>query len=306
MSQDKPLDGQVALVAGATRGTGRAFAVELARAGAIVYASGRSSRSKRSEMDRPETIEGTAELIAEAGGVGHAVVCDHLDREQVRDLVARIESEQGRLNVLVNDIWGGDHLTDWEAKLWEHDLDKGLHALRLAIDTHIITNHEALPLLVKNPHGLVVEITDGTWDFPNNEYRGTFFYDLAKITPPRIAFALATELKDFGGMAVSLTPGWIRSEAMLDEFGVTEANWRDGTKKDPEFCMTESPYYVARCLVALASDPKRERWNGKSVASWDLAPEYGVTDIDGTQPSFLRFIRDVREDGAPIDDSKYR
>ncbi|MGH8877162.1 MAG: SDR family oxidoreductase, partial [Stackebrandtia sp.] len=272
---DTPLSGKIALVAGATRGTGRAFAVELARAGATVYATGRSTEAKRSEMDRPETIEGTGALMADAGGTGFAVACDHLDREQVRALVSRIESEQGRLDILVNDIWGGDHLTQWDAKMWEHDLDKGFRMLRLAIDTHIVTSHYAAPLLIRNEGGLVVEVTDGNTEF-NADYRDAFFYDLAKITPMRMALALSTELKDFGGTAVCLSPGWLRSEAMLDHFGVTEDNWRDATRNEPHFCMSETPTYVARCLVALANDADRNQWAGKSVASWDLAPHYGI------------------------------
>ncbi|ADD42701.1 SDR family oxidoreductase [Stackebrandtia nassauensis] len=305
MTQDKPLAGKVALVAGATRGSGRAFAVELARAGAIVYATGRSSDAKRSEMDRPETIEGTAAKIAEAGGTGFGVVCDHLDREQVRDLVARIESEQGRLDILVNDIWGGDHLTKWDAKLWEYDLDNGFRMMRLAIDTHIITSYYALPLLIKNPGGLVFEVTDGNTEF-NAQYRDDFFYDLAKVTPMRMAFALSKELEPHGGTALALSPGWLRSEAMLDHFGVTEETWRDATKNEPHFCMSETPTYVARCLVAVASDPERHRWNGKSVASWDLAPEYGVKDADGSQPVFGPYYRDIQEPGKPADPTGYR
>jgi NAD(P)-dependent dehydrogenase (short-subunit alcohol dehydrogenase family) len=226
----QPLSGKVALVAGATRGAGRAFAVELAAAGAIVYATGRSSEHGRSEMGRPETIEGTATRAAEAGGRALPVVCDHLEPSQVKALVSRIESEQGRLDILFNNIWGGDHLTGWDAKLWEHDLDAGLRILRLAIDTHIITSHAAIPLLIKEPGGLVIEVTDGDAEF-NADYRGTFFYDLAKTTPHRIALALARELADNQATAVSLSPGWIRSEAMLEHFGVTEDNWRDGTAR---------------------------------------------------------------------------
>src|SRR5918999_2093710 len=204
MSVHRPLSGRVALVAGATRGAGRAFAIEFAAAGAIVYATGRSTQNHRSEIGRPETIEGTAARAAEAGGETIPVVCDHLEPSQVRELVSRIESERGRLDILVNNIWGGDHLTAWDAKLWEHDLDAGLHLLRLGIDTHIITSHTAIPLLIRNPGGLVIEVTDGNAEF-NAEYRGTFFYDLAKVTPHRMALALATELGD-RGTAVSLSP----------------------------------------------------------------------------------------------------
>jgi NAD(P)-dependent dehydrogenase (short-subunit alcohol dehydrogenase family) len=295
----------VALVAGATRGAGRAFAIELAAAGAIVYATGRSSRDSRSEMDRPETIEGTAARGAEAGGEVTPVVCDHLEPSQVRELVSRIDAERGRLDILVNNIWGGDHLTAWNAKLWEHDLDAGLRVLRLAIDTHIITSHAAIPLLIRDPGGLVIEVTDGDAEF-NTAYRGTFFYDLAKVTPHRIALALSEELADHQATAVSLTPGWIRSEAMLEHFGVTEANWRDGTAKEPHFCISETPHYVARAAVALAADPDRARFAGRSLASWDLGPLYGITDLDGTQPHMLRYYREIMQAGKPADDAGYR
>jgi NAD(P)-dependent dehydrogenase (short-subunit alcohol dehydrogenase family) len=305
MSDHQPLSGKVAVVAGATRGAGRAFAVELSAAGAIVYATGRSSQSRRSEIDRPETIEGTAARAAEVGGEAVSVVCDHLEPTQVRELVSRIESERGRLDILVNNIWGGDYLTDWDAKLWEHDLDAGLRILRLAIDTHIITSHAAIPLLIRKPGGLVIEVTDGNAEF-NADYRGTFFYDLAKVTPHRMAQALSEELKDFDATALSLSPGWIRSEAMLEHFGITEDDWRDGTEKDPHFCISETPHYVARCAVALAADPDRARFNGQSLASWDLAPIYGVTDLDGTQPHMLRYHREVMEAGKPADDRGYR
>ncbi len=305
MSVHRPLSGKVALVAGATRGAGRAFAMEFAAAGAIVYATGRSNQSRRSEMDRPETIEGTAARAAEVGGEAVPVVCDHLEASHVRELVSRIESERRRLDILVNNIWGGDHLTAWDAKLWEHDLDAGLRALRLGIDTHIITSHAAIPLLIKNPGGLVIEVTDGNAEF-NAEYRGTFFYDLAKVTPHRMALALSRELADYGASAVSLSPGWIRSEAMLEHFGVTENNWRDGTAKDPHFCISETPHYVARGAVALAADPDRARFTGLSLASWDLGPIYGVTDLDGTQPHMLRYHREVIDAGKPADDTGYR
>jgi NAD(P)-dependent dehydrogenase (short-subunit alcohol dehydrogenase family) len=304
MNDHRPLAGRTALVAGATRGAGRAFAIELAPAGAIVYATGRSSRDSRSEIDRPETIQETAARAAEAGGEVVAAVCDHLDPSQVRDVVARIESERGQLDILVNNIWGGDHLTAWDAKLWEHDLDAGLRILRLAIDTHIITSHAAIPLLIRNPGGLLIEVTDGNAEF-NAEYRGTFFYDLAKVTPHRMALALASELGD-RATAVSLTPGWIRSEAMLDHFGVTEETWREGTAKDPHFCISETPHYVARAAVALAADPEKARFTGQSLASWDLGPIYGVTDLDGTQPHMLKYHREVMEAGKPADDTGYR
>jgi NAD(P)-dependent dehydrogenase (short-subunit alcohol dehydrogenase family) len=305
MSSGRPLSGKVALVAGATRGAGRAFAIELAAAGAAVYASGRSSETRRSEIDRPETIEGTVARAADAGGEAVPVTCDHLEPTEVQALVSRIDSERGRLDILVNNIWGGDHLTGWDDTLWEHDLAAGLRILRLAIDTHIITSHAAIPLLIRNPGGLVIEVTDGDAEF-NATYRGTFFYDLAKVTPHRMALALSQELRDYDATAVSLSPGWIRSEAMLEHFGVSEDNWRDGTAKDPHFCISETPHYVARAAVALAADPDRSRFAGQSLASWDLGPTYGITDLDGTQPHMLRYHREVIETGRPADDAGYR
>ncbi len=238
------LIGQVALVAGATRGAGRAIAVQLGTAGATVYTTGRSTRTQRSEMNRPETIDETAELVTAAGGRGIAAQVDHLDPAQVQAVVARIDREQGRLDVLVNDVWGGDPLTQWDTPLWEHSLTNGLRLLRLAIDTHIITSHHALPLLIRRPGGLVVEITDGTIE-GNAAYRGSFFYDLAKISVIRLALAQAEELRPHGATAVALTPGWLRSEAMLDHFGVTEPTWFEALARDPHFAMSETPTYLA-------------------------------------------------------------
>ncbi|MGH8792362.1 MAG: SDR family oxidoreductase [Stackebrandtia sp.] len=307
MNDQKPLTGKIALVAGATRGAGRAFAVELGAAGATVYVTGRSTAGKRSEMDRPETIEETAALVDEAGGEGIAVVCDHLERDQVRDLVARIDSEQGRLDILINNIWGGDQFTEWDAKLWEHDLDKGFRILRLSIDANVITSHFALPLLIKNPGGLVVQVNDGTAESNADYYRFSFFYDLAKFAPLRIGFALSKELKEYGGTAVSLTPGWIRSEAMLDtHFKVTEENWRDGCEQNPHFCITETPYFVAKAAAALAADPDVARWNGKSLHAFELSQEYGFTDLDGTQPDGWRYVKEVIIPDGPAGDDGYR
>ncbi|MFC4016920.1 SDR family oxidoreductase [Micromonospora sp. GCM10011542] len=302
----QPLTGKIALVAGATRGAGRQIAVQLGAAGATVYATGRSSRAGRSEMDRPETIEETAELVSAAGGTGIAVRVDHLVPEQVRDLVARIDAEQGRLDVLVNDIWGGDPLVTWEKPVWEQPLEAGFRTLRLAVDTHIITSHFALPLLIRRPGGLVVEIGDGTKTYNDANYRLSVFYDLAKTSVNRLAFSQAHELKPHGGTAVALTPGWIRSEAMLEHFGVTEENWRDGAATDPHFLISETPAFVGRAVAALAADDDKARWSGRSVSAGELSQVYGFTDVDGSRPDAFRYLSEVVDAGKPADVTGYR
>ncbi|GAB3952141.1 SDR family oxidoreductase [Micromonospora vulcania] len=302
----QPLTGKIALVAGATRGAGRQIAVQLGAAGATVYATGRSSRAGRSEMGRPETIEETAELVTAAGGLGIPVRVDHLVPEQVRDLVARIDAEQGRLDVLVNDIWGSDPLITWEKPVWEQPLEAGFRTLRLAVDTHIITSHFALPLLIRKPGGLVVEIGDGTKAYNDENYRLSVFYDLAKTSVNRLAFVWAHELTPHGGTSVALTPGWLRSEAMLEHFGVTEETWRDGAATDPHFVMSETPAFVGRAVAALAADPERARWHGQSVDSGGLAQVYGFTDIDGTRPHWSRYYDEVVSAGKPAGDTGYR
>jgi NAD(P)-dependent dehydrogenase (short-subunit alcohol dehydrogenase family) len=303
----RPLEGKIALVAGATRGGGRGIAVALGEAGATVYATGRSTRERRSEIDRPETIEETAELVTEAGGEGIAVPVDHLDPQQVAALVERIDSDHGRLDVLVNDIWGAEHLFDWNKPVWEHDLERGLRVLRLAIDTHLITSHHALPLLVRQPGGLVVEVTDGTAEYNADHYRISAFYDLAKTSVIRLAWGQAQELDPHGGTAVALTPGWMRSELMLEHHGVSESNWRDATERSPHFCISESPRFVGRAVAALAADPDARRWNGQSLSSGQLAQVYGFTDLDGTRPDCWRYMVEVVErEGATPGDSGYR
>ena len=299
------LAGKVALVAGATRAAGRGIAVQLGAAGATVYVTGRSTRGQRSEMDRPETIEETAALVDEAGGRGIAVQVDHLVAEQVRALVARIESEQGALHVLVNDIWGATRM-EWNKTVWESDLEYGLRTLRLGVDTHAITSHFAIPLLLKKPGGLVVEVTDGTDEYNKDHYRVSFFYDLAKAAVNRMAFALAHELEPHGATAVSLTPGWLRSEAMLDAYKVTEASWRDATKVQPHFAISETPAFIGRAVAALAADPEVKRWNGKSLSSGELTKVYGFTDADGSRPDAWRYIVEVQDPGKPADVTGYR
>lgn len=306
--ENTPLDGRVALVAGATRGAGRAMAVELGRAGATVYVTGRTTRRRISEVSRAtETIEETAELVdAAAGrsGAGVAVPTDHLEPEQVRDLVRRVERDQGRLDILVNDVWGGEHLVEFGPKLWEADLDKGLRMLELGVRTHVITSAVALPLLVRRPGGLVVEVTDGTAE-SNRDYRVNFFYDLAKNAPIRMAFDLAAELSAVGCTAVSLTPGFLRSEQMLDHFGVTEENWRDGISEEPHFAISETPLFVGRALAALAADPERARWNGRSLSSGRLAKVYGFTDADGSRPDAWGYLSRVAK-GERVSVDQYR
>jgi len=301
----KPLEGRVALVAGATRAAGRGIAVQLGAAGATVYVTGRTTRVHRSEMNRPETIEETAELVDQAGGRGIAVEVDHLVPEEVRELVRRIEAEQAALHILVNDIWGATKM-EWGKTVWESDLDYGLRTLRLGVDTHAITSHFALPLLIRQPGGLVVEVTDGTAEYNAETYRVSFFYDLAKAAVLRMAFALARELEKHQATAVALTPGWLRSEHMLEAYGVTEANWQDATSRSPHFAISESPAFVGRAVAALAQDPDVSRWNGKSLSSGQLAKVYGFTDVDGSQPDAWKYVVDVQDAGKPADVTGYR
>ena len=292
----KPLAGKVALVAGATRGTGRGIACMLGQAGATVYCTGRSTRANRptqptdgaSPFDlsrRPETIEETAEMVTARGGVGIAVQVDHSVEAQVAALAERIRSEQGRLDVLVNDIWGGDELAE-QKPFWTHSLDKGLTMLQRGIHTHIITSRHAVPLMIDTGPGLIVEITDGD----GFNYRGNLFYDLVKTSVIRLAFGMATELRPHRITALALTPGFIRSEAMLDHFGVTEANWQDAVKDRPDFGESETPFYVGQAVAALATDPDVFSKTGRAYAVWDLGPEYGFTDVDGRQPNIVRWI----------------
>jgi NAD(P)-dependent dehydrogenase (short-subunit alcohol dehydrogenase family) len=300
------LQGKVALVAGATRGAGRGIAVELGAARATVYVTGRTTRDQQSEYGRPETIEETAELVSQAGGRGLAVPVDHLVAEEVRDLINRIRADEGRLDILVNDIWGGEKLFEWNKPVWEHDLQNGLRMLRLAIDTHLITAHYALPLMIERPGGLLVEVTDGTAEYNAEHYRLSPFYDLTKVAVNRMAWAHAKDLAPHGATSVSITPGWLRSEMMLEAFGVTEENWRDATSRVPHFVISETPRFVGRAVAALAADPERARWNGQSLSSGGLAKVYGFTDLDGSRPDAWRYLLEVQEAGKPADATGYR
>ncbi|MFD7233344.1 SDR family oxidoreductase [Streptomyces sp. NPDC059881] len=315
------LRGRVAVVAGATRGAGRGIAAALGEAGATVICTGRTSSTKRipSDYQRAETIEETAELVTRLGGTGFAVPVDHLDPAQVRALAERVRRDHGHIDVLVNDLWGGELLKggppQWNTPLWELDLDDGLRMLRLAIDSHLITSHHLLPLLIVKPGGLLVEVTDGTADHNASRYRISVFYDLAKTAVNRLAFSQGHELSPHAATAVALTPGWLRSEMMLDNYGVSEENWHDALAPDraggrptapPDFALSESPRYVGRAVAALASDTDRARWNGTSVSSGHLARMYGFTDLDGSRPDIWRFNEEIDGGGSAANPDDFR
>jgi NAD(P)-dependent dehydrogenase (short-subunit alcohol dehydrogenase family) len=305
------LRGRVAVVAGATRGAGRGIAAALGEAGATVICSGRSSRSRslQSDYDRSETIEETAELVTSLGGNGIPVVVDHLDAGQVRRLADQIRDAHGHIDILVNDIWGAEQLkggpSDWNKPIWQIDLQKGLRILRLAIDTHLITSSHLLPLLIDRPGGLLIEVTDGTSDYNASRYRLSVFYDLAKVAVNRLAFSQGHELAPHQATAVAITPGWLRSEMMLEAYKVTEDNWRTAAAPSG-FAVSESPRYVGRAVVALATDPRRERWNQRSATSAELAAEYGFTDIDGSRPDVWRYNQAVEGGDKNANPSDYR
>lgn len=305
------LHGRIAVVAGATRGAGRGIAAALGEAGATVICSGRSSRGRslQSDYDRPETIEETAELVTSLGGHGIAVIVDHLDADQVRRLADQIREAHGHIDILVNDIWGAEQLKggppDWNKPIWQLDLQKGLRVVRLAVDTHLITSFHLLPLLINRPGGLLVEVTDGTSDYNASRYRISVFYDLAKVAVNRLAFSQGHELTQHQATAVAITPGWLRSEMMLDAYKVTENNWRTAAAP-PGFAVSESPRYVGRAVVALAIDPRRQRWNQQSVTSAQVAAEYGFTDIDGSRPDVWRYSQAVENGDRNADPNDYR
>ena len=284
--REQPLKGTVALVTGATRGAGRGTACMLGEAGATVYCTGRSVRGKLATPNRPETIEETAELVDAHGGVGIAVQVDHTVEEEVEALVARIRSDYGRLDTLVNDIWGGDELTVWGRPFWELSVRDGLRMQERAVHSHVITSRHAAPLMIERGRGLIVEVTDGD----TLGYRGHLFYDLAKVSAIRLAYAMAEELCPRGVTALAVTPGYLRSEAVLDHWGVTERNWQDGVKKDPHFIGSETPFYVGRGIAALAADPNVAGKAGGLYSSWSLAEEYGFADVDGRRPHWGRYF----------------
>jgi len=307
------LRGRVAVVTGATRGAGRGIAAALGEAGATVVCTGRSSGTARSDYNRPETIEETAELVTRLGGSGIPIAVDHLDPVQVSALAERLRKEHGHVDVLVNDIRGGELLkggpAQWNTPIWAHDLDKGLRILRLAIDTHLVTSHHLLPLLIDRPGGLLVEVTDGTVEYNASRYRISVFYDLAKVSVNRLAFSQGHELAAHSATAVAITPGWLRSEMMLDAFGVSEGNWRDAVARGTapaDFALSETPRYVGRAVVALASDPDRARWNQQSVSSAQIAHAYGFTDVDGSRPDIWRYFEATGQTGRPADLGDYR
>lgn len=288
-AQPQPLQGKVALVAGATRGVGRAIAVELGRAGASVYVTGRTTRTERSPMNRPETIEETAELVTAAGGEGIPMKVDHTKEEEVQALINRIRGErQEQLDILVNDVWGGDPLVEWGTGFWESSLANGLALQRQAVHSHLITSYYAAPLMINRRQGLIVEITDGV----GYHYRGNVYYSMAKIGVSHLAQAMAAELSPYGVTALAVTPGFLRSEAMLEHFGVTEQNWRDGAAKDIHFLQSETPYFVARGVAALAADEKVSEKSGKLLSSWGLSDEYGFIDLDGRRPHWGKYAEE--------------
>ncbi len=300
-SETKPLSGKIALVAGATRGAGRGIAVALGAAGATVWCSGRTAMGQVGMPGRPETIEQTAELVTAAGGRGIPVRCDHTIEAEVAALVARIGAESGGLDILINDIWGGDDLVDWAKPFWEADMRTAWALIERAIFSHMITARHATPLLLKAERGLIVEITDGE----TAGYRGHLLYDFVKAGVIRLAYGMAWDLKDTNVTSIAVSPGYLRSEDMLRHFGVTEETWRDGMKKDPFWEQSETPAFVGRAVAALAADPDVKARSGGAYLATHLARDYGFTDVDGRQPAFWISIEKMIEErvaaGGPPD-----
>ncbi|MCL9660020.1 SDR family NAD(P)-dependent oxidoreductase [Paenibacillus hunanensis] len=289
-ANSKPLAGKVALVAGATRGAGRGIAAMLGEAGATVYCTGRTTSAQRSDLNRPETIEQTAAFVEHYGGKGIAVQVDHTDEQQVKRLFQQIAAEQdGQLDIVVNDIWGGEKLTEWGVPFWQHSLPNGLLMQDRVYRTHLITSHYAAPLLVARGTGLIIEVTDGT----DYRYRGNLYYSLAKIAPIHMATAMAEELKVHGVAAIAVTPGFLRSEEMLEYYRVNESNWQDAIHGDrphaEHFRESETPFFVGRAIAALASDCDYMAKSGQALSSWELSDEYDIVDIDGRRPHWGRY-----------------
>ena len=281
-----PLAGQVAVVAGATRGGGRGIACMLGAAGATVYCTGRSIRGRPAVKGRPETTDETAEMVTAHGGTGIAVQVDHTVPDQVQRLIDRVSSDHKRLDVLVNNV-NGDDLVKWTS-FWKQSLDDGLRTLERGINSHVITTRLALPLMLKRKAGLIVGVTD--------RGGGTFFYGFEKSAVMRMAELLAPELLPHGIGIVALTPGYLRSEAMLENRGVTEANWQDAVKEDPFFAQSETPFYVGRAVAALAADRRALLDSGRLLSSFELAERYGFTDVDGRRPNAARLIASALEE----------
>lgn len=290
----KPLAGKIAVVAGATRGAGRGIAVMLGAAGATVYCTGRSVRGGASDINRSETIDDTAEMVTARGGIGIPIRCDHTQEEEVKALFERIAKEQeGRLDLLVNDIWGGEQLTHWGTPFWEQPLGDALLMQERAIKTHLITSYYGAPLMIKRGEGLIIEVTDGS----TYNYRGNLYYSLAKISPIHLAAAMAEELRPHHITALAVTPGFLRSEQMLDHFGVGEDNWRDAVAQEPHYIESETPYFVGQAVAALAGDPNVHEKSGRALTSWDLSDEYGFSDVDGRQPHWGNY---AKKQGLPL------
>jgi NAD(P)-dependent dehydrogenase (short-subunit alcohol dehydrogenase family) len=278
----RPLTGQVAVVAGATRGAGRGIARGLGEAGATVYCTGRSVRGNLSPYGRPETIDDTADLITAAGGTAIAVRVDHTVESEVEALFDRIDREHGRLDVLVNSIAGEEPMMAQWGSFWKTNLKNGEAILRQALLSHIITAKHAVPLMIRRRRGLVVEVTENDILMAG----GNPLTQTVKLALKGLALNMAAELAPHGVAAIAITPGFLRSEAMLERFGVTEANWRDHGTKDKNFLESESPLFVGRAVAALAQDGHILERTGRLHSSWEVAREYGLTDADGRRPDW--------------------
>jgi NAD(P)-dependent dehydrogenase (short-subunit alcohol dehydrogenase family) len=286
----KPLDGKVAVVAGATRGAGRGIARALGEAGGLVYCTGRSVRGNPSPYARPETIDETAEMIRDSGGTAVAVRVDHSVESEVQEFFARIQREHGHLDILADSVAGEDPLLAGWATLDKLDLSKGMDAFRQCLFSHVITAKHAVSLMIRKRRGLIVEVSEGDMITGTG---GSLLVDLIKSSVKNIAFRLAWEMRKHQIAVIAITPGFLRSESMLKGFGVTEENWRDGGKKDPNFLFSETPLFVGRAVAALAADPKVLEKSGEITNSWELSRVYGFTDADGTRPDWGEHAKDM-------------